>query len=148
MRHLLHIHHLVNIYWEETTRRGLAQALSFINVGGPINMHWLYCAREDFRSWTQQGMYQTVVWLSWNSQSSEEWGSEQVNSHTRCIRVIIRVTKKTKPMNEQRAGVEANIMASAFKTRKNSLGRSTSKDTGDRAQICLSIQDSRWYLRA
>ena len=60
--------------------------------------------------------------------------------------MIIQVTKKTKPMTEQRAGIEANIMASAFKTRKNSLGRSTSKDTGFKG-ICRypkKATESKW----
>lgn len=57
--------------------------------------------------------------------------------------MTVWVTKKIKHMTEQRAGIEADTMASAFKKRENFLGRSTSKETGDRAQICLSIQYSR-----
>ena len=77
-------------------------------------MHWLYCVTEDFRRRTQQWRYQTMAWLSWNSQFSEEWGSEQVNSYMRCIWVIVWVTKKIKHMTEQRAGIEADTMASGF----------------------------------
>ena len=40
-------------------------------------------------------------------------------------------------VTEQKAGIEANSRASAFEKRKSFIVRSTSKETGDRAQIHL-----------